>query len=253
MIQKPSIRQLMQEFPRATSEIASLSFRLAPLIFQSPKAPKLDNPILLLPGYMVGDGAMTPLSFFLKRIGYQPHGWQLGRNVEPADMRIRRVEDAAAYRDHMAQRVCQRVDQIRQTTGKKVTLIGWSMGGCIGLDAVNQGAEVNTLITLGSPFGDPRGTSMWNIMRAVQPGNVSEHAMDFSRWLDRTNLREDSPNIHVMFSKRDGIVGEQIARLPEHPKVKHVEVVSSHMGFATNPTVYKQIARILAAAPDTAP
>ena len=63
------------------------------------------------------------------------------------------------------------------------------MGGLFALDASQQVPEhVSRVVTLGSPFGDPRGTSMWGLMRWLSGSDVPVEQQDFSPWLERASL-----------------------------------------------------------------
>jgi hypothetical protein len=74
----PSLLLACTEFARASFEIGSLPFA-APLLMQAPKGD--GHPVLLLPGFMAGEGTMKPLFKFLERLGYAPYQWDLGRNL----------------------------------------------------------------------------------------------------------------------------------------------------------------------------
>ena len=65
-------------------------------------------------------------------------------------------------------------------------------------------------------------------------------------WLDRA--AQPTVPTRVIYSERDGIVGTDIARLPESPYTEHVQVDSSHVAFALNPRALGAVAEGLAAA-----
>jgi hypothetical protein len=69
---------------------------------------------------------------------------------------------------------------------------------------------------------------------------------DFSPWLDRASLKTAAVPVTVLYSEMDGIVGKEVARVHEHRVVRHQVVSSSHLGFATNPDVFRKIAGALA-------
>ena len=107
--------------------------------------------------------------------------------------------------------------------------------------------DARQVITLGSPFGDPRGTSLFMLMRRLSGSTVPLEEQDFDSWLDKAA----APTVptRVIYSKRDGIVGTDIARLPESPFTEHVQVDSSHVAFALNPRALGAVAESLAAGP----
>ncbi|HEY9034240.1 MAG TPA: alpha/beta hydrolase [Pseudomonadales bacterium] len=244
-ITRPALRHSLTEVPRATGETLQLMLQLPALIRQAPRGH--GQPVLTLPGYGASDGSMKLMRLFLQAIGYRPFSLQLGRNIESRAERIRSVDDATAFRKRMAGNVARRIVELQQQTGEKITLVGWSMGGCYALDASQQQPDkVAAVITLGSPFGDPRGTATWDILRWLSRSTVAEADMDFAGWLDRSRLDADFPvPVHVIYSERDGIVSREVARLPDHPAVQHRQVDSSHMAFAFNPRAYAALAQLL--------
>lgn len=247
-LQPPSLPLALSNIPRSGFEILRLSISLQRL---TSKAPRGDgHPVLALPGYGGGDGSMRIMRDFLNKIGYQSFAMDLGVNFEPAEERIQCIEDAVAFREKMSALVMQRVDDIVEQTGQVVTLIGWSMGGLYAFD-VSQAApeKVRQLITLGAPFGDPRGTSMYKLMRIINRSTIPIEAQDFSLWMDKTDLSTDTVPIKIIFSEQDGIVAPAIAQLAEHECVEHIEVASSHVGFTHNVDVYGLIAELLAELP----
>lgn len=243
--QRPTLRHTLSEMPRAAHETTLLMLQLRKLVRNAPRGQ--NQPVLTLPGYGASDTAMTVMRYYLESIGYNAHSLELGLNIESRENRIRSVDDATAFRNKMAAKVAERIDALHKQHNEKITLIGWSMGGCYALDAsCIRPDKVHTVITLGTPFGDPRGTATWDIMRFISRSKVDEADMDFTGWLDKCHLDKDYPvNVHVIYSEKDGIVGTDAARLPEHPRISHSVVNSSHMAFAYNSDVYRHIARIL--------
>lgn len=241
----PSLRLALSEMPRATRETAALLWQLRKLIRQSPRGN--GQLILTLPGYGGGDGSMLMMRYFLNRLGYNALGLELGRNVESAEERIMCVDDAIAFREKMAGLISERVEALHRQLGQPVTLLGWSMGGCYALDVSQQQAgKVNRVITLGAPFGDPRGTSTWDILRWLNKSDVPVATQNFAGWLDKRHTATPHIPMHIIYSPNDGIVAEEVARLPEAGHIQHIELDSSHVAFAWNPQVYQTIAEILA-------
>lgn len=244
-IETPALFDSLTELPRASKETFELLFKLPKIIKQVPRGES--QPVLTLPGYGASDGSMVTMRYFLERIGYRPYSANLGRNFEPNEERIQSVDDACDFREKMVNLLAQRLAEIYKETGKKITLIGWSMGGCYALDLSQQHSQyVDRVITLGTPFGDPRGTAMWNLMRRLNNSNVATEAMDFDRWVNKGIVKTKNIPINVIYSQRDGIVGEKIAQLPEHPSIAHHALDSSHLSFTYNASVYATIAKLLA-------
>ncbi len=77
------------------------------------RAPRGDgHPVLALPGFLASDLSMAPMRRYLSELGYDAHAWQMGRNTRGL-MQMR-----AGLRD--------RLSAIHATTGRKVSIIGWS-------------------------------------------------------------------------------------------------------------------------------
>jgi pimeloyl-ACP methyl ester carboxylesterase len=240
------MRLMLTELPRASRETSTLLWQLRHLLRQAPRGH--GQPVLTLPGYGGGDGSMLMMRYFLRRLGYNALGLELGRNREPAEERIMCVDDALAFRAKMATLIAQRVDDIYASYGQPVTLVGWSMGGCYALDVSQQQPDkVGRVITLGAPFGDPRGTSTWDILRWLNKSDVPVETQNFAGWINKASTATPHIPMHVIYSANDGIVAEDIARLPVAQHVEHIELDSSHVAFAWNPKVYEVVAQVLAA------
>ena len=82
-------------------------------------APRGDgHPVLVLPGFITTDRSTIALRKFLQSKGWDAHGWELGRNFGP----IAGIEEGMA----------RRVTELCAKTGRKVSLVGWSLGGVYG-------------------------------------------------------------------------------------------------------------------------
>ena len=242
---RPDLHHTLTELPRAGLDAVRLAIGFRKLVAEVPRGD--GRPVLVLPSYGSGDYGMAPLRRFLGLIGYATPLSGIDSNIDRGELRIRRIEDAARFRSHQVERVLARIEEIHNKTGEKPSLVGWSMGGLFAFDASQQVPTlVSHVITLGSPFGDPRGTSMWNLMRWLSGSDVPVDQQDFSPWLDGASLKTAAVPVTVLYSEMDGIVGREVARVHEHRAVRHQVVTSSHLGFATNPDVFREIARALA-------
>ncbi|WP_162846114.1 esterase/lipase family protein [Seongchinamella sediminis] len=242
----PPIGLALSEFGRAGAEGLRLATGLRRLVREH--AGGDGHPVLVMPGYGAADGSTGVLRHFLQRIGYRPFALGLGRNVEGLENRIQSVDDATRFRERMVEEAVERIRDIHRETGEQVSLVGWSMGGLYALDASRLVPELTRrVITLGSPFGDPRGTSLFMLMRRLSGSTVPLEMQDFDSWLDKA--AEPAVPTRVIYSERDGIVGAQIARLPDSPYTEHVQVDSSHMAFALNPSALAAVAESLAMQP----
>ncbi len=242
----PSKTLVMSELLRATKETFTLPYKLVSLIHSTPAVEKV--PVLLLPGYGGGDGSMFALKYALKSIGCDTYDFNQGRNLESRNERIMRIEDAVRFRKKMSDLAVDRLHEIYNSTGKKAVVVGWSMGGCYGLDASQLAPQyIQQVITLGSPFGDPRGTSMWKVMRKLSRSKVPVEDMDFNQWLSMCQVEENHVKLDVIYSEDDGIVSTDIAKLSENQaNISHHKVKSSHIGFAVNHKAIKTVLHLVA-------
>src|SRR5260370_37136654 len=140
---RPPSRALMFPEGRAIQECRAF---LGALPLRS-GAPRGDgHPVLVLPGLVASDTSTRPLRSFLKSRGYAVSGWRQGRNLGPRDGVQRAMVDL--------------VHELNDTHGRKVSLIGWSLGGVYARQLAKVMPDrVRSVITLGSPFGGhPRAT-----------------------------------------------------------------------------------------------
>jgi len=201
---------------------------------------------LAIPGYGGGDGSMFFLRQLLDRIGYRSYPMELGTNIESAAERIMRIEDAVNFREKMVTKITQRIESIHKETQRKVSLIGWSIGGLYAFDiSQNHPNMIRQVITLAAPFGDPRGTSTFNLLRTLNRSKIPIEEQNFDLWLNKRELKSHQVPIKVLYSPRDGIVSPHIARIEEHPTIEHIEVDASHTGFTVNTTALSHITHLL--------
>ena len=238
----PLLRWSLLEAPRATLEAASIALQHRALLH----APQGDgHPVLVLPGYGAGDAVMYVLRYYLERWGYDARPWNLGVNF--TRNRITAIDQINAFRADMEEKVAARIVEIFNETGRPVSVIGWSLGGIYANSMAEKIPDaLNHIITLAAPYGDPRGTMAWNVLKALNFSNTSEEGQDFTGWARHERMTDRKVRTTVIYSPTDGVVSEGSARLADHAMVRHVPVHSSHAGFAFNPAVYRVIADTLA-------
>src|SRR5712672_627724 len=141
-LRPPSLFLMLAE-ARGLFELNS-SLLLAPLLLRAPKGD--GHPVLALPGFLASDLSMAPMRRYLKELGYDAHAWNLGRNLGGV------ASKRAALRDL--------VSQIHDTSGRKVSIVGWSLGGIYARDLALQLPDmVRSVITLGSLFVNDAGAT----------------------------------------------------------------------------------------------
>lgn len=242
-LRPPLLRHSLLELGRAMLEIGSGTM-LNPLLNTLPRGD--GHTVMTIPGFMGADGSTGRLRRFLKSRGYHAIPWGLGRNA--AEVRSRHIDDFLAHRALVEERIAVRVEREFDASGRRLTLIGWSLGGLYAVALAHRYPQwIRQVITLGTPYGDPRGTALYSVMGSLYEHEPDEEAL--ARWVAHT-YRGGELRVPVLalFSESDGIVGVGIARCTGDPRfVTNVAVMASHVGFPFNPLVLALIANHLVA------
>ena len=109
----PALRLYLREFPYLLPVWANGVRRVKPS--ELSPAPEKGQPVLVMPGILSGDRATSLLRRSLDAAGYDAHGstFRFVTGVTPE--RIAHAE--------------KRLTEIYERTGRKVVLLGWSLGG----------------------------------------------------------------------------------------------------------------------------
>jgi len=227
-LRPPSLLLMLAE-TRALFELNS-SLLLSPLLLRAPKGD--GHPVLALPGFLASDLSMAPMRRYLKELGYDTHAWNMGRNLGGV------ASKRAALRDLLT--------GIHGQTGRKVSLIGWSLGGVYARDLALQMPDmVRSVITLGSPFAnDIRATNATRLYEAL-----SGEAVDDNPEI-RQAIAGDLPvPATSVYSRTDGIVNWHTSLLRPSKTAENIEVhFASHIGLGVNPAALWAVADRLAQA-----
>ncbi len=192
-------------------------------------APGDGHPVMTLPGFLATDRSTRVLRRYIYHWGYDSFRWRQGRNLGP-------------NRQNQLERMLDlRVEKIYKETGRKVSLVGWSLGGLYAREIARRNPDlVRCVVTLGSPHGNPRATNAWRVYEAVSGISVDDSLIQ-----DRIEkLREpvDDVPVTAIFSKSDAIVSPDIAKLPAGKNVENIGINASHIGMGFNPIVLYLIA-----------
>lgn len=204
------------------------SIALAPLLVNARKGD--GHPVLALPGFLASDLSMAPLRRLLKHLGYDTHAWEMGRNLGG----VIKLRDALR----------ERLTQIHQATGRKVSIVGWSLGGIYARDLALQLPDmVRYVVTMGSPFaGDVTATNATRLYEALSGEQVE--ADDDLRRAIAGDLPVPTTSI---YSRTDGIVNWQTCLLHPSDTAENIEVLfASHIGMGVNAPVLWALADRLA-------
>ena len=197
-------------------------------------------PVLLVPGFLGSDGYLLELHGWLRRIGYRSYLSRMGRNAECLDL--------------LTERLAARLDEARADTGRRVHLIGHSLGGVLSLIvAVRRPDAVASVITLGSPLRGIRSHPFVIRAAAAVRERLRRQGRRPSCYTPVCDcdsvaaLRSRPPAPHVaVYTRTDGIVDWRVC-VNDDPRTD-VEVPGTHIGLVWNPAVYRLIAARLAAA-----
>jgi len=199
--------------------------------------------VVLIPAFLCPDIYLTPLRKWLERIGYKSFFSGIGFNAECPNLLIRH-------------QLNETIDKALTTSGRRVHLIGHSLGGIIARAiAAQRPTDIASVITLAAPF---RGTVAHStILRAAEmvrhrilakhgrrvlPDCYTGHCT--CEFLD--SLRCTMPPSVVetaVYTQDDGVVDWRYCRT-DHPEA-NFSVSGTHIGLAFNPSVYTIVANRL--------
>jgi len=188
--------------------------------------------VLIVPGLGTHDVHMLPMRRFVARLGYEALPWKQGFNLgarEGLDELLGKLEGLIA--DATTRR------------HKKVSIIGWSLGGIIARELAKRAPEkVRQVITLGSPFaGHPSATHATLVYEWLSGREA--HDRDI---IERVRVAPPVPFTSI-FSRTDGIVAwPSSVQAPSGMSENIAVSVASHLGLITNPAVLYIVANRLA-------
>ncbi len=204
------------------------SVLLSPVLLRAPRGD--GHPVLALPGFLASDLSMAPMRRYLRELGYETHAWRMGRNLGG----VSRVRDA--LRDRLA--------AIHAADGRKVSIVGWSLGGVYARDLALRAPEmVRSVVTLGSPFaGDVRATNATRLYEAMSGESVADNSE-----LQRAISGDLPVPTTSIYSRTDGIVNWRTCRVRPSETAENIEVyLASHTGLGVNAAALWAIADRLA-------
>lgn len=215
-IAAPGYLSLLLEL-RVGLEMA-LGVSAAPVLALQP--PGDGHPVMVIPGFLTSDGSTVLLRSLLAIWGYKALKWQLGVNLR--------------LNQSMVDKVAERLRSLRREHGRKLSLIGWSLGGVLAREAARANPDdVRQVITLASPFAwNFKATSLRRLYEGINKGNRSRVSDDLVR-----QMKEPVPVPSTAFYTRsDGIVAwEACVDSVEGPSTENIAIPGSHCGLVYNP------------------
>ena len=188
------------------------------------------HPVLVLPGLTTSDRSTVALRRFLRSKGYRAYGWDLGLNFGP----LPGVEEG----------LIARVEELYEKYGRKVSLVGWSLGGIYARQLAKiMPDKVRQVITMGSPFrGNPRATNAWRVYQMASGQSVDES----ERHMGGAIHKAPPVPTTAIYSKTDGICAWQNCIEQDTALTDNIEVKASHCGLGHHPAAVYAIADRLA-------
>ena len=213
---------------RALFELGAF-YMTRPLLSQLPAGD--GHAVQVLPGFMASNTSTVPMRRLLKELGYEAHGWDSGRNIRVDNALIGRLE--------------AQLERLNDTSGRKVSLVGWSLGGVLARELAKLHPDrVRLVISLGSPISDDRNHT--NASRLFEMLNGKEPEPMRGGRFRGLDAAPPVPTTSIL-TKTDGIVHWRgSVQKPTHPSTENIEVHASHCGLGVNPSVMIAIADRLA-------
>jgi len=218
-----------------------LALRLSPVYFGHGVPHGDGSAVVLVPGFMAADAFLFEMHGWLRRIGYRPYMSGIGLHAECPG--------------RSTDRLIETVERAQAETGRRVRIVGHSLGGIIGRRVCLERPElISQLVYLGSPLqalhAHPVVTAAVALVRlalttlaADPPDCLSERCnCGFLRGL----LQPLSKSIHhaAIFTRSDGIVDWRDA-LETDARLNY-EVKGTHTGLVCNAGAYRALAELLA-------
>jgi pimeloyl-ACP methyl ester carboxylesterase len=189
--------------------------------------------VIVYPGLGAGPITTWRLRSSLEDAGFVPVDWGFGLNRGPQ-----------GGLSHWLDRLASAVEDEHRRDGRKVSLVGWSLGGVFAREVSRVVPHaVRQVVTLGSPFAaeanETHAAWLYRLLSGSRPPQSRRQLQELRRPLP-------VPSTSI-FSKSDGIVSWRGCMQKPGPLAENIEVPGvSHLGMGTNRTVLALVAERLA-------
>jgi triacylglycerol lipase len=201
------------------------------------------RPVLLIPGFLAGDGSLSMMAGWLKRAGYRPSRAGIVSNVNCSGVLMPRLE--------------KRLERLVSLQGQRAAVVGQSRGGTLAKVLAHRRPDlVSGVVALGSPQLDPLAVhplvrlqveAVSRLGSLGAPGLFKRSCLSgdccSSFW---QNLAEPPPRgvrLVSIYSKSDGVVDWRSCLDPHADEL--VEIGASHCGMAVSAAAWRAVAAAL--------
>jgi len=224
----------LADIPRAGLEMSLFPWTLPCLL----SARKGDgSPVMMIPGFMGDESSFNIMKRYLNHLGYRAFTWGQGRNL--------------GFRRGRLYRTITRIEELQQQFDQPVNLIGQSLGGIFAREIAKRRPDlIQQVITLGSPFGDPNGTTSTatKLYKTINPDVPESHLSEEEiTMIDKFVEAPPVPQTAI-YSRSDGHThwtGCVQLKAKDAP-AENIEVYGSHIGMSWNGLILYVIADRLA-------
>jgi pimeloyl-ACP methyl ester carboxylesterase len=193
------------------------------------------RPVLLIPGFMAGDGSLATMTHWLRGAGYMTRRAGIRANVSCSEVACARLE--------------ARLEGFAEHAGQKVAIVGQSRGGNFAKAlAVRRPDLVSGIVTLGSAQLNPLAVHplvhaqvyLLGTLGTIGAQGLFKHSCRHGAcceafWSDLEKPVPDEVGYMSIYSRTDGIVDWRACL---DPAARQVEVRTSHCGMALDPAVF---------------
>jgi hypothetical protein len=188
------------------------------------------HPVIVLPAFLCSDHMNRGMRAWLTALGYEVEGWGAGVNIGP-------TSGAVASVDAILRRVTE-------TSGRKASLVGVSLGGVLARALANANPErVRRVITVCSPFRLPTASPLEPFYRALAPLHSGRH---LDMVLEQLTAPPPVPTTAI-YAPKDGVVAWRSCIDVPGPSRENIAIDGAHhTTVLANPKTLRVIAERLA-------
>jgi triacylglycerol lipase len=201
------------------------------------------RPVLLIPGFLAGDGSLSMMARWLKRAGYRPSRAGIVSNVNCSAVVMPRLE--------------RRLERLVSLQGQRAAIVGQSRGGTFAKVLAHRRPDlVSGVVALGSPQLEPLAVhplvrlqveAVSRLGSLGAPGLFKRSCLDgdccSSFWEDLAEPPPPGVRLVSIYSKSDGVVDWRSCLDPHAAEL--VEIRASHCGMAVSAAAWRAVAGAL--------